>query len=106
MPATGLPSPQLQSSLKFFAQYLAGLHRLPTFDSVSNAEDEAHKRLKIGFEALDSKEIQLTLMMQQMIEVYARDRQMQITGRNPFEIIIKMDDAQNEKRVLHMTDRT
>ncbi len=94
MHINGTPSQQLQSSLKLFAQYLAGLHRLPTFGSVSEAEEKAHERLKIGFEEMDGKEMQIILMMQQMVEVYARDRQMQIARRNPFEVIIEMDEAE------------
>lgn len=96
MHTIGDPSPQFQTSLKHFAHYLTCLHRLSTFDSVSKAEEETHQRLEIGFEDMDSKEMQTILMMQQMVELYARDRQMQITGRNPFEIIIEMDEAQTK----------
>ena len=97
MHTTEVPSQQLQNSLKYFAQYLTSLHRLTTFDSVTQAEQDAHKRLEFGFEELDSREKQITMQMQQMIELYARDRQMQITGRNPYEIIIEQDTAQLDK---------
>lgn len=94
MHTTEVPSQLLQNSLRYFAQYLAGLHRLTTFDSVNKAEKDAHKCLELGFEELDSREKQITLEMQQMIELYARDRQRQITGRNPYEIIIERDKEQ------------
>lgn len=93
MHATEETSPLFQSSLKRFAKYLVDLHKLPTFGSVAKAEEETHQCLEAGFEEMDIKEMQIVLLMQQMTEIYARDRQLQITGRNPYKIIIKMDEA-------------
>jgi hypothetical protein len=39
------------------------------------------------------KEAQIVMSMHQIVEIYARDRQMQITGRNSFEVIVEMDMA-------------
>ena len=89
----GVTSPQFHSSFKCFAKYLVDLNTLTTFNSVTTAEEETHKRLEVGFEEMDIKEMQIVILMQQITEIYARDRQMQITGRNPYEIIIEMDEA-------------
>jgi predicted transcriptional regulator len=94
MHATGEISPQFQSSLKNLAQYLVALNNLPSFSSVAKAEEEAHQRLATGFEDMDMKEMQIVTMMHQITEIYARDRQLQITGRNPYETIIEMDEAE------------
>ncbi len=87
------PSQQLESSFKCFAKFLVDLHKLPTFDAVSRAEKTAHENIETSLEEMDMKEMQIVMLMRQMIELYARDRQMQITGRNPFEVIIEMDEA-------------
>jgi hypothetical protein len=86
-------SPQFQRSFKIFAKYLVDLSKLPTFNAVTKAEEEANARLEVGFEELDIKERQIVMLMQQMTEIYARDRQMQLTGLNPYEIIIASDAA-------------
>ena len=93
MHITDVPSAQFQSSFRYFAKYLVNLHKLPTFDAVSRAEEAAHERIGDGHEAMDATEMQIVMLMQQMTELYARDRQMQITGRNPFAVIIEMDEA-------------
>lgn len=93
MHITGVPSQQFESSFKCFAKFLVDLHRLPTFDAVSRAEEAAHERIGSGHEAMDDTEKQIAMLMQQLTEVYARARQMEITGRNPFEVIIEMDEA-------------
>lgn len=93
MHATGSISPEFQSSLKSFAKYLVDLSKLPTFGSVTTAEEKAHERLEAGFEEMDTREMQIVMLMQQLTEIYARDRQLQITGRNPYQIIIDMDEA-------------
>ncbi len=93
MHVTDVPSGQFQSSFRCFTKYLVDLHKLTTFDAVSRAEETAHERIGGGQEAMDTTEKQIVMLMQQMTELYARDRQMQITGRNPFEVIIKMDQA-------------
>lgn len=93
MHVTGDTSPQFQSSLKSFAKFLVDLNKLPTFGSVTKAEEEAHVRLEIGFEEMNTKEMQIVMLMQQLTEIYARDRQLKITGRNPYETIIEMDEA-------------
>jgi hypothetical protein len=84
-------SPQFQSALKSFAKYLVDLSKLTTFDSVSKAEEKTHERLGLGFEEMDTKEMHIVTQFQQLTEIYARDRQMQLTGRNPYEIIIAAD---------------
>src|SRR5512135_361283 len=86
MLTTGALSQEFEISLKRFAKYLVDLHKLPTFDSVTKAEEEAHEHIDVGLEEMDPKEIQIVMLMRQMTEIYARDRQMQITGRNPYEI--------------------
>lgn len=93
MHVTDVPSAQFQSSFRCFTKYLVDLHKLPTFDAVSRAEAAAHECIGGGHEAMDVRETQIVMLMQQMTELYARDRQMQITGRNPFEVIIEMDEA-------------
>lgn len=93
MHATGSISPQFQSSLNSFAKYLVDLSKLPTFGSVATAEEEAHERLEAGFEEMDTGEMLIVMLMQQLTEIYARDRQLQITGRNPYQIIIELDEA-------------
>ncbi len=93
MPTTGDISQEFENSLKRFTKYLVDLHKLQTFDSVAKAEEEAYERMDVRFEEMDPKEIQIVMLMRQMTEIYARDRQMQITNRNPYEIIIQMDEA-------------
>lgn len=93
MHVTDVPSAQFQSSFRCFAKFLVGLHKLPIFNAVSLAEEEAHAHIGDGAEGMDTGERQIVILMQQLAEVYARDRQMQITGRNPFEVIIEMDEA-------------
>ena len=93
MHITGVPSQQFESSFKCFANFLVDLHKLPTFDAVSQAEEAAHERIGGGHEAMNSTETQIVMLMQQITELYARDRQMQITGRNPFEVLVERDEA-------------
>lgn len=88
-----IPSPQFQDALKSIAKYLVDLNKHFTFENVSKAEVQAHDRLNLGFENMVGKEAQIVTSMHQIVEIYARDRQMQITGRNPFEVIVEMDMA-------------
>ena len=94
--AAGL-SVRFERSFKHFARYLVGLHKLTTFDAVSKAEGDAHERIGIGFEEMAEGEKQAVMLMQQFTELYARDRQLQITGRNPYEMLIEMDQAEMKK---------
>jgi hypothetical protein len=93
MHTTEIPSPQFLDALRSFAKYLVDLNKHLTFENVSAAEAHAHDRLKLGFENMDGKEAQIVMSMHQIVEIYARDRQMKITGRNPFEVIVEMDMA-------------
>ena len=93
MHTTEVTTPQFQSALKNFAKYLVDLSKLTTFDSVSKAEEKAHERLGVSFEQMDAKELHIVMQFQQLTEIYARDRQMQLTGRNPYEIITEIDEA-------------
>jgi hypothetical protein len=88
-----IQSPQFQDALKSFAKYLVDLNKYLTFENVSKAEAQAHDRLNLGFENMVGKEAQIVMSMHQIVEIYARDRQMQITGRNSFEVIVEMDMA-------------
>ncbi len=42
---------------------------------------------------MDATEPQIVMLMQQVTELYARDRQMQIIDRNPYENLIEIDTA-------------
>lgn len=93
MQSTGATSQQFENSLKYFAKFLVDLHKLPTLNSVSNAEEKAHDQLEVGFEEMGTKEMQILMLMQQMVEIYSRDRQLQITGRNSYANIVELDEA-------------
>jgi hypothetical protein len=86
-------SPQLKSSFKCFAKYLVDLHKLQTFNAVTKSEDEVQRHIATDLAKMDSKEMQIVVLMQQVAEIYARDRQLKITGRNPFEVITEMTEA-------------
>lgn len=94
MNVTEIPSQQFQNSFKRFSKYLVDLHKLPTFDSVTRAEEEIHERIEDGFEEMNTGEMQIVMLMRQVAEIYARDRQLQITKRNPYEVIVEMDEAE------------